>query len=116
MGQGNLCSRCSPQSSRDARNNFKLDVRFTQGCSFFADASKDERIAALEPYYLQTGCSQSNHKKVDLFLADVLFSAALANVADLRVCWGEVEDLWADKIVMQHDIRLLQHPKRFESE
>ncbi len=101
MGQGNLCSRSSPQSSRDARNNFKLDVRFTQGCNFFADAPKDERIAALEPHHLQTGCSQSDHEEVDLFLADILFSAALANVADLRVCRGELENLRADEIVMQ---------------
>ena len=116
MSQGNLRARRSPQSSRDARNNFKLDVRFTQGSSFFADASKDKRIAALKPHYLQTGCSQSDHEKVDLFLANVLFSAALANVADMRVCRGEVENLRADEIVMQYDIRLLQYPSRLESE
>src|SRR5580704_2167423 len=109
MGQGNLCSRRSPQSSRDARNNFELDVRFTQGCNFFTDASKDERIAALEPHYLQARCGESDHEEVDLLLADVLFPAALANVADLRVCRSELEKLRADEIVMQHDIRLLQH-------
>src|ERR1700674_5995325 len=97
MGQGNLRGRCSPQGRRDARNNLKLDVRFAQGCNFFADAPEDQGITALEPHHLRSGCSQRDHEEVDLFLADVLFPTALADVTDLRVGWNEAEYLCADK-------------------
>ena len=116
MGQRNLRTRRSPQSGCDARNNFELDVRLAEGCDFFANPPEDQGIAALEAHHLQSGGSQSDHEEVDLFLADVLFSAALANVLNLRVGRHEVKYLFSDKIVVQHNIGAPKQPGGFESE
>src|SRR5580700_2554129 len=116
MGQGNLRTGRGPQSGCDAGNNFKLDIGFSQSCDFFPAAPEDQRITAFEPHYLQSRGSQIYHEEVDLFLADVLFSAALAHVMDLRVSWRQAEYLRADEIVVQYDVCLFQNPSGFERE
>src|SRR5579864_1774805 len=116
MGQGNLRRRRGPQSGGDARYNFKLDVGFAQGCDFFADASEDERVTALEAYDLQSRRGQINHKEVDLFLADVLFPAALAHVMNPRVSWHETEDMFPNQFVVEHNVCALQHSSGLQSE
>src|SRR5580692_5063364 len=116
MGQGDLRRRCSPERGGYAGNNFEIDVRFAQRRNLFANTPKDERIAAFEPHYLQSRCSQSDHEKVDLLLADALFSAALANVAHLRAGRSQLEYLRADQVVMEYNIRVFQHAGGFERE
>src|SRR6202041_2698234 len=85
MSQGNLRCRCGPQSGGDARDNFKLYAGFAQSCDFLAHAPEDQRVSTLEPHHLQSRSRQSDHEKVNLFLADVLFPAALADVTNLGV-------------------------------
>ena len=68
--------------------------------NLFANPSKDKRIAALEAHHLQAGRSQSDHQKIDLFLADLLCPTTLADIADLCAGWGETKYLLADKVVV----------------
>src|SRR5579872_1444982 len=91
MSQRNLRCGCGPQSGGDAWDNFKFNVGFAQSCDFFGDAAEDQRIATFEPDDLQSRARQGNHEEVDLFLTDVLFAAAFADVTDVGVSWGEAE-------------------------
>src|ERR1700722_99224 len=116
MSQGDLRSRRSAQCSCDARNNLELDVGFPQSRDFFADAPEDHRITAFEAHDLRSRGGQSDHEEANLFLADFLFSATLADVVNLRVRRHEVKYLRADKLVVQHHISVFQHPSGLQGE
>src|SRR5579862_6945563 len=114
MSQRNLRCGCGPKSGGDAWNDFKFDVGFAQSCDFFADAAEDQRIAAFEPDDLQSRARQSDHEKVNLVLADVLFAAALADVTDVRVSWRDTEYLFPHQFVVQNHVCVFQYPSSFE--
>src|SRR5579859_6113378 len=116
MGEGNLRTRCSSECGGDAGNNFKLDVRLAERGDFLADPPKDQGIAAFEAHHQHSGGSQRDHEEVDLFLADVLLPAALANVLILGVGGRELKYLFSDEVVVQHGVCVFQHADVFESQ
>ncbi len=105
IGQGFFCSSGGGKHGGDAGNNLARNLCLLQRFNFFACASKDHRIAALQSHHARAIASLTNHQLVNLLLRDASAPATFPHTDDLRVVAGAVENGLRNQVVMQHHIR-----------
>ena len=114
MRQRNLRRRRRGHRRSHARNNFEFNPRLAQRPNLFSGTAKQKWVSAFQADDLQPKQCELNQQRVDFFLSDALFPAALANRAKLRALRNQPEDFRSDQFVVQHDIGCLQHSQRFQ--
>ncbi len=114
MCQRNPGRRGRAQSRRHARNDLERNIISAQDLDLFTGTPKDQRVATLQSNNAQSRSRQCDHQEMDLFLADFLFSAALAHVVNPGGRWNEFEDFGRDQVVVQNGFGSSQHAKSLQ--
>src|SRR5262245_9291582 len=88
----------------NSRHNFKRNSRLGQRARLFAAASKDKRVAALQPAHVLAFARLLDHEPVDVFLLGAFFARFLSNADDLGFRAGFFEQMQVDQAVMKDDV------------
>jgi len=104
VGQRDSNFRCCCQTGRHSWDDLHLNPCVAQHINFFCGASEDRRITTLQTHNNFSRRRKPHQQVVDLVLGDVLPSAALANVQDLRPRRNQRQDFRRNQSVMQNDV------------
>ncbi len=91
------------KGARHARHDVERHAGRSERQRFFAAATEDERIAALQPHDAPAALRGTNHHGVNVFLRQRVTARALADEEALRPA-GDLQDALVDERVVQHQI------------
>ena len=116
MGEGDIATGGAAQGCRDARHHGKGDVVLAQAERLLATATKDIRIAPLEPYHPFSLLAQLHQQGIDRLLGEIVFTAALAHIVALGMLGDQLQYLLAHQAVVDHHFCLLDEAQGLEGQ
>ncbi len=116
VGQRNSGITRDPARSGDSRHYLECDALIGERFQLFAPASEYKRVTALEPHHTLALAGQPDKQRVDLLLWQRMVVALFARVDELRIAAHQIEDTFADQMVINDHVGLLHQPQRAESQ
>ena len=91
----------------NSRHNFKFNSGIDDRFCFFRAASKNKRIAALQPDNLFSCARLFDQEHVDFFLTEGVFAGLLSDVNDLCIITRPTQHFWIRQMIVHDHVRLL---------
>ena len=116
MGQGHSCLGRAAKRGADSRHYLDFDPCGLAVIGFFAAATENEGVAALEAHHQMALARFADQNLVDPVLRHAVQRAFLGHRDQTGGRRGQIEYIPADETVMNNHIGIGEQPRRFQGQ